>query len=128
MLGFVLHIDLSKLSIRFIVALVERFRIDIMVFPGIKTLELLNNHVHVIDDTQRIALVRITFFLVHLHLDAIAKGVIADAQVNRCDLIGTVGHPFLRVRNALKRLVRRYGIRFGGTADIGCRADCLPVT
>jgi len=30
-------------------------------------------------------------FLVHLHLDAIAEGVIAGAQVNQCDLIGTVG-------------------------------------
>jgi hypothetical protein len=30
-------------------------------------------------------------FLVHLHLDAIAEDLIAGAQVNQCDLIGTVG-------------------------------------
>ena len=30
-------------------------------------------------------------FLVHLHLDAIAEGVIAGAQLNKGDLIGTVG-------------------------------------
>jgi SAM-dependent methyltransferase len=33
----------------------------------------------------------------------------------------TVGFPFfLRVRDAFERLVRRYGIRFGSAADIGC--------
>ena len=30
-------------------------------------------------------------FLVHLHLDAIAEGLIAGVHVNQCDLIGTVG-------------------------------------
>jgi SAM-dependent methyltransferase len=33
----------------------------------------------------------------------------------------TVGFPFfLRLRDAFERLVRRYGIRFGSAADIGC--------
>jgi SAM-dependent methyltransferase len=33
----------------------------------------------------------------------------------------TVGFPFfLRLRDAFERLVRRYGIRFGSVADIGC--------
>ena len=41
----------------------------------------------------------------------------------------TVGFPFfLRRPGCFERLVRRYGIRFGSAADIGCVRDCSHVT